>query len=690
MVAAPRPPHTEAEVLPPAAEDRSYYSISQAAALLGVSRMTIWRWVRAGRLPVARLGHRTSRIRREDLDGLLAENRPDEARLRVGSDRPAQLSGRSDVGAPHADWRTMGESAHFVQFYEADAALLDAVSEYVGAGLRAGETGIVIATEAHRAGLEERLRAAGLDLDAARTGGHYVALDAAETLARFTVDGGPDPGRFAEVVGTLVAGAAEGGRRVRAFGEMVALLAAEGDHAAAVRLEALWNGLQRVHQFSLFCAYPMTSLGREGLASAFDDVCTEHAGVIPAESYTGQADPDDRLRTIAALQQKAASLETEVAARKLAEERLRHSERELRDFVENATEGLHWVGQDGRIIWANRAELELLGYTREEYVGRPIAEFHADPDAIADILRRLSNGEELYGYEARLRAKDGSIKHVLINSNVYREDGRFVHTRCFTRDVTERKLAEQERESLLERERAARAEAEASLRLRDVFLLTASHELRTPIATLKGHAQVALRRLERTGQLEPERTAVALRTIATQSDKLNWLIGHLLDISRLQAGQLALERQPTDVPALVGQLVADARARGDRHAIMLTAPPGLEAEVDPLRLEQVLINLLDNASKYSPDGGAIEVDVSCLGDDAFMIAVRDHGLGIPPERRARIFERFYQAHGDGYRSGLGLGLYISSQIVELHGGEIRVEFPTDGGCRFVVRLPLAR
>ncbi|HEY1376487.1 MAG TPA: PAS domain S-box protein [Gemmataceae bacterium] len=125
-----------------------------------------------------------------------------------------------------------------------------------------------------------------------------------------------------------------------------------------------------------------------------------------------------------------------------AEDRLRRSERELADFFENATEGLHWVGPDGTILRANRAELDLLGYTAEEYVGHKIAEFHADEGVIADILRRLQAGEELHNYEARLRCKDGSLRHVLINSNVMRRDGQFAHTRCFTRDVTGRKRNE--------------------------------------------------------------------------------------------------------------------------------------------------------------------------------------------------------------------------------------------------------
>ena len=128
--------------------------------------------------------------------------------------------------------------------------------------------------------------------------------------------------------------------------------------------------------------------------------------------------------------------------RKAAEDELRRSEQELADFFENATIGLHWVGPDGTILRANRAELDMLGYSREEYVGRLIADFHADEDVICDILKRLQAGEKLTEYPARLKCKDGSIKDVLIDSSVLWRDGEFVHTRCFTRDVTERKRAE--------------------------------------------------------------------------------------------------------------------------------------------------------------------------------------------------------------------------------------------------------
>jgi signal transduction histidine kinase/CheY-like chemotaxis protein len=228
--------------------------------------------------------------------------------------------------APVADWRALSElEEHFVQFYEADEFLLDSLSGFIGAGLAADEACIVVATAAHREALDARLRATGLDTAAARARGQYVALDASETLSQFMSEGQPDAARFAEVVGAIIARVAEGRGRVRIFGEMVALLWAEENYHAAIRLEELWNELHRTRSFSLFCAYPMQGFGGELLASGLSDVCTTHSRVIPAESYTALANPDERLRNIIALQQKASSLEAEIAERKEAEERLRIS-----------------------------------------------------------------------------------------------------------------------------------------------------------------------------------------------------------------------------------------------------------------------------------------------------------------------------------------------------------------------------
>jgi signal transduction histidine kinase/ActR/RegA family two-component response regulator len=228
--------------------------------------------------------------------------------------------------APVVDWRAMGEpEEHFVQFYEADEFLLDSLGGFMGAGLAAEDACIVVATAAHRAALDERLQATGLDVAAARACGQYVSLDASETLSKFMSEGQPDPVRFAEVISQIIARGAEGRGRVRIFGEMVALLWAEANYRAAIRLEELWNELHQTRSFSLFCAYPMQGFGGEMLASGLSDVCTTHSRVIPAESYTALSNPDDRLRNIIALQQKARSLEAEIAERKEAEERLRVS-----------------------------------------------------------------------------------------------------------------------------------------------------------------------------------------------------------------------------------------------------------------------------------------------------------------------------------------------------------------------------
>lgn len=164
-----------------------------------------------------------------------------------------------------------------------------------------------------------------------------------------------------------------------------------------------------------------------------------NAGGVVAGSHR----PDFPSQTDRLLLSVGANQAAVVLQQKRSEAQIRRSEKELADFFDNATMGLHWVGADGTILRVNAAELDLLGYTDQEYIGHHIAEFHVDRDVIDEILRRLSAGEKLYNYPARMRCRDGSIKHVLIDSSVLWENGRFVHTRCFTRDVTEQREAEE-------------------------------------------------------------------------------------------------------------------------------------------------------------------------------------------------------------------------------------------------------
>jgi signal transduction histidine kinase len=161
----------------------------------------------------------------------------------------------------------------------------------------------------------------------------------------------------------------------------------------------------------------------------------------------------------------------------------------------------------------------------------------------------------------------------------------------------------------------------------------------------------------------------------------------LLDISRIQGGRLVLEMAVVDIMQIVKEVTTLTQINTNQHTIEVKALVPIMAKVDPIRLEQVLSNLLTNAIKYSPEGGPINLDVATSEPDSILISVTDRGVGIPKEKRANIFQPFYRAHTTEQFGGLGLGLYISKQIVELHQGQIWAEFPEQGGTRFIVRLP---
>lgn len=236
---------------------------------------------------------------------------------------PASANG-SEPGAAHAH-------DHFVQFYDSDTFLIGSMARFMGPGLKGSDAAVMVGTQEHRDALENALTNAGVDLPAAIEEGRYVALDASEMLSQFMVDRLPDPIRFMQTVGDVVARAAATGHRVRIFGEMVALLWAEGNMAGAIALEELWNELAHTHPFTLFCAYPLAAFAKDASADSFSQVLDTHVRVIPTESYTEAKDPDERLRKIALLQQKAAS--EEARAQQLAAEIERRQALELNDTV---------------------------------------------------------------------------------------------------------------------------------------------------------------------------------------------------------------------------------------------------------------------------------------------------------------------------------------------------------------------
>jgi PAS domain S-box-containing protein len=359
--------------------------------------------------------------------------------------------------------------------------------------------------------------------------------------------------------------------------------------------------------------------------------------------------------------------------------RLPESDEELREFLENATVGLRWVGPDGRILWANRAELLLVGYPEPEYIGQHIAQFLVDPETAADILGRLARKESVDSYETRVRTRDGSIKHVLIHGSGLFRDGQFVHSRLVTRDIT----------GLLEREQAARHRAEATSHLKDEFLALLSHELRTPLGAI-----LVWLGLLRQGGFDPAERERALDIIERSARSLERIIEDLLHASRIAAGGLMLHPQLVDVRSVV-QVAVDA-AGGDA-AIKGLSLAWARREIpiwvrgDPGRLQQAVSNLLSNAIKFTPTGGQVEVSLDVVDQQA-RLCVADSGEGMSPAFLPLAFERFRQQDSTSTRAhhGLGLGLYVVRHVIGHHGGFVSAESPGPGrGSTFTVLLPLA-
>jgi signal transduction histidine kinase len=273
---------------------------------------------------------------------------------------------------------------HAVQFYESESFLYEKVSRFVNTALCAGESAIVIAANTHREAIARRVNAV---FPSADSESRFISVDADETLAGFMVDGWPDARRFADVIGTLLRRAsANGAVRVRAFGEMVALLCAAGKMEAAVRLEELWNDLARDHDFSLLCAYPMEAFQGERESQAFHRIFAAHSHVCASEEYVhGTADSDQFHRATALLQQKAKALEYEVARRKETESALSklaaHQERIREDERKRIAREIH--DELGGVLTGIKAYVSVA-IDRAKAEGRAVDPQLADASDLAD------------------------------------------------------------------------------------------------------------------------------------------------------------------------------------------------------------------------------------------------------------------------------------------------------------------
>jgi PAS domain S-box-containing protein len=363
--------------------------------------------------------------------------------------------------------------------------------------------------------------------------------------------------------------------------------------------------------------------------------------------------------------------------------------REQAEMLDLAHDAIFAWELDGAISYWNRAAEEIYGYAREETVGRVSHEL-LETEAVEDmdaLLYSLRLSGRWKG-ELRHRTKDG--REIVVESRmtlVERNGQRLVLET--NRDITERKRAEQERERLLESENAARREAEHANHAKDEFLALLSHELRTPLTPMLGWIRILRRR-----QVRPEDHYSALEKIERSVESEIKLVNDLLDVSRIITGKMTLDLRTLDFSGIVCAAVEVARSSAEAKAIDLVVETGKDAALvsgDPDRLQQVVLNLVSNAIKFTPPGGRVEARLERAGANLELI-VKDTGQGISPGFLPHVFERFRQADSSVARAhgGLGLGLSITRRLVELHNGSIHAESEGEGrGSTFIVNLPLA-
>ncbi len=366
----------------------------------------------------------------------------------------------------------------------------------------------------------------------------------------------------------------------------------------------------------------------------------------------------------------------------------------LQTILENMPVAVRLVGMKGEVILQNRAAELLIPtdtWNRLDPLDRPAYFGFTRPDGTPLTIDELPDGRArragvaIRDFDLRISRPGTSARDLLINASPLKDErGRIIASVSVMQDVTHMKVLDQRK---------------------DEFIATAAHELRNPLAALSGYTQLLQRACD---QLDPPSTVKRpLNEIGRQVKRLNGLVERLLDASRIQLGRLILDPAPMDLVQMARRVVADAAsADSDAHSVTIHAfPDSIMGKWDPTRIDQVLTNLIGNALRYSPDGTEVKVGVE-QRDGQAHVEVADQGPGVPPEQRPALFDRFYQASGAsaatpgtgaaptnqaGLRlhQGLGLGLYISSEIVMAHGGQIGMEPGPQGGSVFWFSLPIS-
>jgi PAS domain S-box-containing protein len=531
------------------------------------------------------------------------------------------------------------ENGPLVQFYADDERLAQTVTRFVGRGIGAGEPVIVIATAEHTAVFCAQLRELAIDVDRARQIGHLVLLDARETLARFMVGDAPDWERFRTVIGELLdrVGAGQPHEVVRVYGEMVDVLWRDGQRDAAVRLEEMWGDLRRLYPFTLLCAY------------------------LKEDSYRTPPGTWQETRT---------------------EGRLHESELRMRLLIDSIRDyAIFMLDPNGYVASWNPGAQRTKGYKANEIIGQHFSIFYPHDDVKAgkcEMELRVAAATGRFEDEGWRVRKDGSRfwANVVISA-VRDETGQLLGFAKVTRDLSERRRAEEERTAL--------AAAQQANRAKDTFLAMLGHELRNPLAPIV----TALQLMKLRGNVTSSKEQVI---IERQVQHVVSLVDDLLDVSRITQKKIQLKIETFELAAVVAKAVemSSPLIEQRRHTLNVDVPrEGMLLSADPVRLAQVLANLLTNAAKYTNVEGNIELSASRDGHEV-VIQVKDNGIGISPELISQMFDLFTQGPRTLERAegGLGIGLTLVRSLVEMHGGTVVALSDGPGkGSVFVVRLP---
>jgi PAS domain S-box-containing protein len=358
----------------------------------------------------------------------------------------------------------------------------------------------------------------------------------------------------------------------------------------------------------------------------------------------------------------------------------------LSDIAEKAPVGLLQVDADGTIEWANLAELELLGYAHDEYVGQEVAQFFAEVSSGREVMARLARAETLQGYQTKLRRRDGTQLDILLSSTSDFAEGRFLRARLFTQDITGQRRAEEEihrlNQELEQRVQQRTAQLEATNKEMESFSYSVSHDLRAPLRALRGFTEVLLE--GHASQLD-SRGQDYLRRACGASIQMEQLIEDLLKLAQVSRAEIQIEE--TNLSSLAAEIASELASSEPSRAVQFVIAQNCSAQGDPRLVRLALDNLLRNAWKFSrkrPEA-RIEFGREDGKDSAFF--VRDNGAGFDMAYAQRLFGVFQRLHATSEFPGTGLGLATVQRIVNRHGGRAWAAGAVNEGATFYFTLP---